>query len=417
MQANLSEKDQALKEAASRYQGKFSNADTPTIEAGEGAASAQGTLSRMERAAKDQVDAAFEVARSKTASVPKEYATSLQSRAAEAAVDFDVAGMPRAQRVFDQLGEMIKEAGDTVDYNTVLERWRRRAVNAADGASSNEERKAIRKMIEGFDNGMAELIDRSLIAGDEAAIEAWSKARTLNSAYRDIFKDKGIVQALTDGTVGADGKFALNVGADDAAKVIFGRARLGATEGLAQDLTKLKGLLPQEQWNQLREEAFLRLLRTQETGGNRGQNLERLFSGDKFATEVDAAFKAAPEAMKVLFSKEEIEGIKAFRDVALYATNKIAGGVNWSNTAAALTNFMDKLASAGGPMGAMAQSTVSRFMRPIAEQFEAKRARDAVRGAAPKGTELIAPAISGVFFSGSATPAAEGKVKETLKLQ
>src|SRR3546814_8121064 len=60
-----------------------------------------------------------------------------------------------------------------------------------------------------------------------------------------------------------DGSRRLVVGADEAVNYIFGRGRIGATNGLGRDLRKLREVLgpDSKEWKMVREEAFLRLFK------------------------------------------------------------------------------------------------------------------------------------------------------------
>src|SRR3546814_13939592 len=81
----------------------------------------------------------------------------------------------------------------------------------------------------------------ALLSGDEEALNLWRAARTKRAQFGRTFEQDDAVNTLT--ATMKDGSRRLVVGADEAVNYIFGRGRIGATNGLGRDLRKLREVL------------------------------------------------------------------------------------------------------------------------------------------------------------------------------
>jgi hypothetical protein len=206
---------------------------------------------------------------------------------------------------------------------------------------------ALRRAVQEVDSGLQRMLDADLVSGDAAAVNAWRDARRAHSSYAKLFKDttdsagqKNIIARLVQKD--AAGNPVVSPG--EAANLIFGSSSIGANKfGMARDLRNLRAALPDEQWNQIRQEAFLRLAR--QADGVVTSEGERAFSGANFAKAVDNAFRDNGEVMRMLFTDEERSLIRQLARVGARATIRVPGGDNTSNTAVAQANFVQKLFS------------------------------------------------------------------------
>lgn len=239
-----------------------------------------------------------------------------------------------------------------------------------------------------------------LIQGNTASVKNWIGANKLWKEYKDIFDADDIISKLTRRVDMNDPKkpeWALNV--EDASKVIFGAQELGMInrQGAIESFRKLKKMLPEQEWNSLREETFLRMT---------GWGPEDFASPDKFVpsaaklrTNLANFEKKNLPLMRVIFSKEELATIKNFTNTYAKATLSPEGAHKiGSDTAPLLMRAVQQLGkSFGGPkMKAMFDLTVGRLFVPAIERSvratAAKRATgESLRGALPALFQLPLP--------------------------
>ena len=388
-------KDQALKENADIMQGNLSGGGMQVDVAGDGAAAVQKRLVSVKDGIKVLEDEAFALARGSDAAINTKFATMVVKPRLTAALDardLDLDAMPAVRQSLKFFDKKVG-TGDAVSIGD-MERWRRNAVQiekaqskSMDGAGP-QSAMAMREMINTYDGTMLDLVNRGLVEGDPAVVGNWVKARMTTERMREIFNSKDIIEQLTEAT--NSGRLA--VGADDAVDIIFGRGKLGATKGLEAQLKALKDVLIQNggkaEWDALREEGFLRLLRTQGKGNNRGADGKRIFSGDKFATALDDAVADSRGAMRVLFEPEELKAFQQLRDVALSATNTVEGGKNFSNSGASVAGLIRGIIG-NGKLGQASTAIIERILEPFNVVAKRTKARDAVSGVRPKAKTTI----------------------------
>lgn len=212
--------------------------------------------------------------------------------------------------------------------------WRRRASTLRNDIADRTEKGAIGQMIKRFDERVSNNLDTALLQGDEDAAKLWAKANQARAKQGKIFQSGDILETLTE----RQGKTLL-VDPSEASNKIFGTSNLNliTKSGLRRDLVKLKGQLNPDEWNAVREEAFLRFTEQAE-GALQGD--VRQFSGAKFKNAWDQAKRRNPEVIRTLFGANEIKLIDQFGNVAARTTNPVFGGSNPSGTAAALTRIV-----------------------------------------------------------------------------
>src|SRR3546814_9297225 len=114
-------------------------------------------------------------------------------------------------------------------------------------------------MVRTYDDVMESQFKQALLSGDEEALSLWRAARSKRAQFGRVFEQDDAVNTLT--ATMKDGSRRLVVGEDEAVNYIFGRGKIGASNGLARDLRKLKQVLGENspEWKKIREEAILRL--------------------------------------------------------------------------------------------------------------------------------------------------------------
>lgn len=313
---------------------------------GQGAQRAQTALSGMRGAEKQAVDEAYDAARASSAAIPPQPVGETAAAArARVTGDHDLLGLPRTTRLLDQLDELTAlPEGATEAPDVAVRRlfdWRKRATSAK--ATGGEEAVALGKAIREVDAFLARAADEALVSGDEASIGLFRDAIRRYRDFASRFKGGDLIEKLTS-LDQRSGARQLVVPPDQAANVVFGSSRLFGGANTARDLARLRDVLGADspQWLQIREEAWMRLVRAGEGAINPTTSLPE-FSGVKFARAVDNALTDDQAVMRALFSDEELGLIQQFKRVAARATGTVKGGDNFSNTTPALANIVQNL--------------------------------------------------------------------------
>ncbi|WP_169054903.1 hypothetical protein [Azospirillum sp. TSA2s] len=368
------EQQQALRANAGAIQDRLAGGNATVLESGQGGEVAQSALVGMRNTERRAVNEAYDAARMAGRApepglpVPMSQAGASSGNLTGAALspdgvqtlafqtmqsiarDHNLSGLPRTQALLAELdgfaqgargpvGAMGADAADGSIPISAMFDWRKRLTNAAYGARGTEEGVALGKIKSTFDDFMRQAADNALLQGDEGAINAFRNAIATNREFAGRFKGGDLIQKLTAEDF-RGGVRQLVVPPDQAANAIFGSAKLFGGQNTARDLARMREVLGPESpaWNAVREEAWLRLARGME--GGMLPTGERSVSGAKFAT----AFDNAPrEVMNVLFTPDEQLLMRQFRRVAVRATVDVPGGNNYSNTAVAASNMVQRL--------------------------------------------------------------------------
>ena len=369
------EQQAALRANIPALQGQVSGGSPLVGRPGEGAAGVQQSLLKQRDTAKAGVDAAYDAARAAPPAWYDARAVSRMANDVEAAVSsFPVDELPALSGRLEALRRLSMPDGSSGAQAVsldALERWRTHTTQLASGTANRTEATAMRRMVKTYDDVMESQFKSALLAGDEKALSLWSAARQKRAQFGRVFEQDDAVNTLTAKM--NDGSRRLVVGADEAVNYIFGRGRIGARDGLARDLRKLKDTLGENstEWNMIREEAILRITGDPGTG---------VFPAEKFARTLDRALTEGRDAMGVLFSQNEIGMLGQLRGVALNAntTPAITANVNRSGTAVA-QNIINQF----GPMGRAAQIAATRLLKPFLQVGREMGAGSAARGVLP----------------------------------
>ena len=267
-----------------------------------------------------------------------------------------------------------------------IERLRKRVNAEMVGALDPKIRSAGGIIKRSIDSTIDDFVEGGLLSGDQGAVEQIRMARRISHDFNKIFKGKDTVQSLVE--VKGFGDASLKVDADDAINYIFGKNNL-TKKGISSDINKLKSILPQEEIGTLKQAGFLRILGDQKAGS---------FSGVKFSNNLNKALKESPEAMKALYTKEELEVMRRFASVAKRVTTKELGGVNTSSTGAA-NQVLNSVDNVFGSAGRLATGLIRKGGSKASDIVAESQLRQSLQGTIPKKTsESIAPGLSGAVL-------------------
>lgn len=295
-------------------------------------------------------------------------------------------------------GLKIDEGFNPADIKSLYD-WRRKITRLAENAKDRTEAAAFNGMKRAFDDSLDTAMLSALGSGDKAAVDAWRAAITARKAYGRIFESGDLVEKLVEKDANQ-----FKVAPEAASNVIFGvsETQLLSRPELARELKKIKQIVSPETWNTLREEAFLRLAQRGEAGAFQGG--QRQFSGVNLKKAVDGMRTQNPEVWHTLFDDKERALISQFANVSARVTNPVRGGQNFSNTASALSNIVQKIGEALF-VGQKGQAFLSRIFPGVYEGLMIGPAATAAKGGVP--LRQIPPGVTGGVGGGLAFEGAQ----------
>jgi len=353
MQDNIRKQSQAINQNVDALQQTIvGGGGALPIARGEGGRTAQETLSSTRDAAKEVANQAMDAARGAGKGVIIQPAAKAQvgSRMRQVFDDqgFTKDATPLVFKTLKSITDLGKKAdADVNDFMKI--RQQLSALRTGGGLEAG----AAGKVINSFDEQMIEIAEKQLLDGNVDAIKGWVNATKGYKEFKRLWETEGILKRLTDKSV-RDGEMTLVVDPNDATNYIFGKSAAGLIDKkrLSTDLATLQNQLPTEQWNSLRQEAFIKL-----TDAGKGKQNPRTgefeFSGVNFNKAWNALKSKNKELVNRLFTKDEQKLITQFGSVAQRATDTTK---NTSNTAISLSGLVSRLASSLGAQ------TAGRFM-------------------------------------------------------
>ena len=292
----------------------------------------------------------------------------------------------------------IDEGFQPADIKALYD-WRRRITKLAENAKDRTEAAAFKSMKSAFDDSLDDAMMTALESGDKAAVDAWRSAINARKAYGKIFQSDDLVERLIERKGGQ-----FKVAPEAVSNAIFGVSdtHLLSRPELARELKKMQVILSPENWNALREEAFLRLAQRGEAGAFQGG--QRQFSGVNLKKAVDEMRVKNPEVWNTLFDEKERALIMQFSNVAARVTNPVRGGQNFSNTASALSNIVQKVGESL-LTGTKGQAFLSRIFPSVYEGLMIGPAAQAAKGGLP--LRQLPPGVAGGVGGGMAFEGAQ----------
>ena len=347
------------------------------VSPGQGTKAAQAQLVDQLDQVKAQVNQAFQVARNNTVAVPSDALPALGQSIVRSVQDFPVSDLPNASSALSRLERLFQGGSQrgSVQLNN-LEQWRRQVTTLANNSASKADSEALRRIRSAYDDAIEGNVSRALIEGDRQAVDAWRKAVKLRGEQGKIFESGDVVKLLTETL--PDGSGRLKVDPDDARKVLFGASGLTSKRSLQRDVQKIKQVLGADspEWNGLRADAFLQLV-----GRQNGQT----FNASQFRNNFNNALRDSPEAMSILFNREEINLLRQFSNVVSNIVQKPQTLANFNPSGTAIVNFMKKAESSFGGLGSFVAGQLQRHIGDVVRQRRAaSTASSAVGGQLPR---------------------------------
>lgn len=373
---------------------------------GEGGKAAQEALAASRAAQRAETTALYNVARATTAVVDPQSAFDV----ADAMRSSYRAGFnPRTAPVMAGLLEDFDQVAASGDIRAMMQ-WREQASNLRKGAPTVEGAAAGR-VIEVFDRKIEDAINGALLAGDADAVAKWGEAISKYADFASKWKSKGGILNLLTEKVTRDGDRVLKVAPERAADAIFGATASGLAgkTGLARDLVTLRATLPSDEWNMLRQDAFIRLMDTSKGAFRSG---EQQFSGVNFKKAWENLSEKNRGVVNALFTPEEQRLFGQFADVAARATNT---AVNASNSAAAAGGIIQRLIPLLGGTKVVQFMLSVPIARGLTEASGATRALSAAQGAKLIPRTPITVGGAGVGGTVAASEPGETRINRTIR--
>lgn len=340
-------------------------------EIGQAGGNVQDVLVRQrEKAAQEATDLYTKARNSNPAFMSTVEADEMVKRITrEMAENFEFENIPGTVKFINQMQEIVSDGANIRRLFGLRTRLTNQSKELGQAGSSAGQLKNL------LDEELTSALDNALIYGDEAAVKRWQTAIKNYKDFSNTWNSKGgILNTLTEQTIKDGTQSSLKVSPERASNVIFNASgKLSNNPQVVQQLTTLKNKLPKEQWNLIRQEAFLRLTRA---GQTQRAGIDS-FSGDMFRKEFKKLMRDNKGMLKTLFTPREISLINQFANVSARATG---GAVNASNSANAAFNALGKLASAFGATNIGTYATRALGINAIRNLFGSARATIATRG-------------------------------------
>ena len=317
---------------------------SPTVTGtGQAGAAAQDVLVAQEAAARQRANEMYDAARAKSPAFMDEDAAIAMTGRIETQLSegFEFVNVPKTAGALNKLKDLVSSGGSIRDMFAL----RTQVTNLAKEIGS--EGAAARQLKNLLDAELGDALDNALIYGDESAVNAWKSAISNYKDFANTWQSKGgLLKTLTERVSGDGEELALKVSPEQASNVIFKVTsnRLSTNPKAAANITKMKANLPKEEWDMIRQEAFLRI---SEAGKSQKAGRD-VFSGVNFRKEWEKLQSNNPTMIKTLFTPEERKLITQFANVAARSTG---GAVNASNTANSAFNLMGRIMTALGGTG------------------------------------------------------------------
>lgn len=364
------------------------------IARGEGGAAAQAALAAQRGQAKTAADDLYTAARQTTAVMDPSAALNISDAMRSAyRARFNPLTAPIAAKLLDSFDEVAASG----DIGRMMN-WREQVSGLRTGAPTVEGT-AAGAIIDAYDAKLGSTIDQALLSGDADAVAKWGSAISNYADFAAKWKSKGGILNMLTEEVGRDSARVLRIAPEQAADTIFSATASGlATKtGLPRDLITLQRNLPPEQWNQLRQDAFIRLMKAGKDEGT-GE-----VSGLKFKKAWENLKDKNMGVVNGLFTKEEQKLVQQFADVAVRATNTAK---NTSNSAAAAGGIIQRLAGSMGSTGLVQFLVRVPLAKGITEAYGGARAIAASRGTSPIPRTPLT--IGGAALGGAAASSETG---------
>ena len=221
----------------------------------------------------------------------------------------------------------------------------RQQLTALGRSSDPVERAAARYAIEAFDTSLSRAVDDALIVGDTGALEAFTKARELRAVLTKRFGEdssqnlvrgiieiagelegeRGFRQLVREEGAGAAQRATLTLTPTEAMNRLLGASLTNPRGGSVRAVERIRSILGPDsmEFKSLKEELFLRIFRPRPGQG---------FEGPTFSNRLEQLLRNAPELMRAVFTRQDLQNIARLTTTIQDVTTPPAGAVNFSNT-------------------------------------------------------------------------------------
>lgn len=338
MQNRFRKQQEAIAENIPAIQAKMAGDVDAPIQRGEGMAAAQAELVAQKGAAEKAYKDAYKGAGGTGSFVIPENAPMAESVIRDRLGQFRRTSSPSAFALADELTEMFQ------DGRSLKEMFEFRKSITALSAAGGTEAGAAGALKRAFDDILMEQAEKGLLYGNPTDVAAGLDAISKFAEFKRVWETKGVLTTLTAKEL-RDGSVVLKVAPEDAANAILGKTIAQSTSkfNLTRDLLTLKKQLPEEQWNQVRQEVFINLADTMQRTGKVGQEASLMFN-KAWRNLKDKN----PSMVKALFNKDEV----ALIDNLAGTSALVAGAAkNTSNSALSAMGAMQRLSASFGVAG------------------------------------------------------------------
>jgi hypothetical protein len=218
----------------------------------EGAEVVQAGLAGQRRQMAAQASRQFGEARAKGAVVTREGVANLRGTITGELIEdgFDEGLSPQTFRI-------VRELEDTGMTLRAVDSVRKRLTRLRSGIPTPES-VAAGRAVRALDRSLDEAMDQAMILGDKTAVNAFRQARATTAAMKARFKDNRIIRAMVE----EDFQGNLVLDPQQAMNRLFNASSVGAKKGSRDAAKKIGEAFGRnsDEFNALRQEAFLRLL-------------------------------------------------------------------------------------------------------------------------------------------------------------
>ena len=368
------------------------------ISRGDGAASAQENLANQRMEAEQGYKDAYKSADAAKAFTNPEYSAEFNQLLVNSLKDFrpGEGGAPATFRLMDEAVDQITNGASVQSLfdlrKAIVKQQMAGGVEAgAAGALKN-----------GLDGVLIDQMERNLLYGNPASVAKGLEAISKFKDFKNVWDNNGILKTITEQEM-RDGVMVLKVAPTEAANAILGKGIAMSTSktNLMRDLMTMKNLLPQSEWNKIRQEAFILLSDTLQTSGK----------VDKQASlQFNKAWRNMKEKnntlTKLLFSKEEMSMIDS-----LASTSALIAGTskNTSNSATAAMGVFQMLARSLGAKNPTRMAAEVKGMNALQEMFANMKLIPTLRGSmTPAPVTGSVAAMGAMATQGQENPLIQG---------
>lgn len=307
---------------------------------------------------------------------------------------------PASRSAIGEIRAIIPKTGkaNVTDISLKSIETTRKKLNEIYKAGLNDtDRGNVSAVIKEFDRWLDDSISDGLIRGDITQLGKLKEARTLYSQYQTTFP-KGNVNKLADADAAKNIRTIVekDLQPNEVMNLLYGKSAIGESQSSVRTVQRLKKMFGSDSndFKQFQEAAFVRL--TRDSQGN-------MLPASKIVRTIDELIMGKGSGLtKELFDANQINTIRKLRAdlnklvVPIEAQNPSRSGYEGARAVMSVLNKLGFTGAAGNlasgdiaSAGAMGAASIVSQVKPVV--------------AARRATNMMAPKVSGLLPSGSAT--------------